>query len=30
MFAVDSSYAADDIEIGPNAEVACIPPVSGG
>ncbi len=28
--AVDSSYAGDDLEISPGAEVACIPPVSGG
>lgn len=29
-FAVNSAYAADQTEIPPNAEVACIPPVSGG
>ena len=30
MFAVDAEYAADTAEIPPNADVACIPPVSGG
>jgi molybdopterin converting factor subunit 1 len=30
MFAVDAAYAADDAPIPPGAEVACIPPVSGG
>jgi len=30
MFAVDAQYAADGKEIGPGADVACIPPVSGG
>jgi sulfur-carrier protein len=30
MFAVNSAYAHDDAEIEPDAEVACIPPVSGG
>ncbi len=28
--AVDSEYASDDFEIPPGAEVALIPPVSGG
>jgi molybdopterin converting factor subunit 1 len=28
--AVDSEYAADDLVIPPTAEIACIPPVSGG
>jgi len=30
MFAVDSEYAADGHEIPADADVACIPPVSGG
>ena len=30
MFAMDAEYAADGREIPPQAEVACIPPVSGG
>ncbi len=30
MFAIDSEYAADSAEIPPDADVACIPPVSGG
>jgi len=30
MFAVDTRYADDASIIRPNAEVACIPPVSGG
>ena len=30
MFAVDTEYAGDGDEIPPNADVACIPPVSGG
>jgi len=30
MFAVDTEYATDATAIGPAAEVACIPPVSGG
>ena len=30
MFAVDCDYAADDRRLEPCAEVACIPPVSGG
>jgi molybdopterin converting factor subunit 1 len=30
MFAIDKEYAADDVSIPPDAEVACIPPVSGG
>ena len=29
-FAVDAEYAADSREIPDGAEVACIPPVSGG
>ena len=30
MFAVSAEYAADADEIAPGADVACIPPVSGG
>ncbi|MCA9103089.1 MAG: MoaD/ThiS family protein [Planctomycetales bacterium] len=30
MIAVNHEYAADDAPIPPDAEVACIPPVSGG
>ena len=30
MFAVDQEYADDDVQIPEGAEVACIPPVSGG
>jgi len=30
MFAVDTQYADDGAEIAPGADVACIPPVSGG
>ena len=30
MFAVDAQYAPDSKEIRPEADVACIPPVSGG
>ena len=30
MFAVDTQYAPDSKEIRPEADVACIPPVSGG
>lgn len=29
-FAVDAQYAHDDAVIPPGADVACIPPVSGG
>jgi molybdopterin converting factor small subunit len=29
-FAVNSAYADEETEIPANAEVACIPPVSGG
>ena len=29
-FAVDTEYARDSDEIPPGADVACIPPVSGG
>jgi sulfur-carrier protein len=30
MFAVDAEYVTDDAPIPPHAEIACIPPVSGG
>jgi len=30
MFAVDTEYVRDSHEIRPGADVACIPPVSGG
>jgi molybdopterin converting factor small subunit len=30
MFAVGTDYADDSTKIPPEAEVACIPPVSGG
>lgn len=30
MFAIDAEYANDQKEIPPQADVACIPPVSGG
>ncbi len=30
MFAIDADYAADTASIPPDADVACIPPVSGG
>lgn len=30
MFAIDAEYASDEASISPTAEVACIPPVSGG
>ena len=30
MFAVDQQFASDDAVVSPTAEVACIPPVSGG
>jgi molybdopterin converting factor subunit 1 len=30
MFAIDCEYAAEDKGIEPSAEIACIPPVSGG
>ena len=30
MFAIDTEYARDSDEIRPGADVACIPPVSGG
>jgi len=29
-FAVNAEYASDDTRLPPGAEVACIPPVSGG
>lgn len=30
MFSIDAEYAGDEQEIHPDADVACIPPVSGG
>jgi len=30
MFAIDTEYVSNDTEIPVGAEVACIPPVSGG
>lgn len=30
LFAVNAEYAIDDTPVPPGAEVACIPPVSGG
>jgi molybdopterin converting factor subunit 1 len=30
MFALDMDFAAEDDPLRPDAEVACIPPVSGG
>ncbi|MEX0978084.1 MAG: MoaD/ThiS family protein [Pirellulales bacterium] len=30
LFAVGSAYARDDEPIPPGAQIACIPPVSGG
>jgi sulfur-carrier protein len=30
LFAVDCDYAADDLRLESRAEIACIPPVSGG
>ena len=30
MFAVNAQYANDDSLVPPDAEIACIPPVSGG
>lgn len=30
MFAIDTEYAGNMAEIPPGADVACIPPVSGG
>jgi molybdopterin converting factor subunit 1 len=30
LFAVDAEYAGDATVVRPDAEVACIPPVSGG
>jgi len=29
-FAVNSQFAEDSTSIGPDSEIACIPPVSGG
>jgi molybdopterin converting factor small subunit len=30
MFSINAEYAGDNQQIPPDAEVACIPPVSGG
>ena len=30
MIAVDMQYADDQTPVGPEADIACIPPVSGG
>ncbi len=30
LFAIDSEYAGDSVKIPVEADVACIPPVSGG
>ncbi|MCH2123303.1 MAG: MoaD/ThiS family protein [Pirellulaceae bacterium] len=30
MFAVDTDYVDDKVQISPDTEIACIPPVSGG
>jgi molybdopterin converting factor small subunit len=30
LFAVNGQYAQDDVVLNQDAEVACIPPVSGG
>ena len=30
MFAIDTEYAGDARKIPPEADIACIPPVSGG
>jgi len=30
MFSIDAEYAGDTQRIHPNADLACIPPVSGG
>ena len=30
LFAIDADYADDQVEIKPGADIACIPPVSGG
>jgi sulfur-carrier protein len=30
MFAIECDYASDDQRLQPSAEIACIPPVSGG
>ncbi len=30
MFAVDAEYVPEDAPVPENAEIACIPPVSGG
>ncbi len=30
LIAVNNSYASDELEVVPGAEIACFPPVSGG
>ena len=30
LFAIDANYASDDVVVPDGADVACIPPVSGG
>ena len=30
MFAMDAEYVADQTQLRPDADIACIPPVSGG
>ena len=30
LFALDAQYAGDTARVSPRAEIACIPPVSGG
>jgi molybdopterin converting factor subunit 1 len=30
LFAIDTEYVADAAVVAPEAEIACIPPVSGG
>ncbi len=30
MFAIDMEYVSDNVALSPTAEIACIPPVSGG
>jgi len=30
LFALDSDYAREDTPIAPGADLACVPPVSGG
>ena len=30
LFAIDAEYASDEVPLSESAEIACIPPVSGG